>query len=378
MEIFKFQSDPTYRIPTIQTDYYAIPLGEFMKAGTHGTIIYNYVGKANTPNVVYASSNNAMGNFPLGYQATELFVCPTDEAMKSTFPFLRHQAQLSVLNGAMVVVHRPLTNGVPLYTVFLLEPAKQKQFVDAALDIQPLLNPSDTTKKAYQNESMTLAIQEFIDQQSEGTFVVYEDEKDGNGQTCIVAVFTVPLLVKPVQVVEGFDGTIPKADDPNYTYQECTMVPVDGIYDDGSGNIQYTYQVSSDSQIVSSNMENVTVFNISGILLYFIITIAIFFGTPLIYNTIMCNILAKIGQNKSKFVDYLYGSQNFFGMGEYRGLTIIFNILYVLLIASFWIAGSASKDSTNEWSLYSMVAFFVLAWVIGYMGVKSRPLPPSC
>jgi hypothetical protein len=386
MEITIFESDPEYRVPTIKTDYYPIALGDHKREGTLGTILYNYLGKANTPNVVYASSSSALGNIPLGYQATELYVCPTDEAMKAAFPFLRHnQSKLSTLNGAIVILHRPLTNGVPLYTVFLLEPSVGGDS-KATLDIQPLLQPTDRTKKAYQTEPTEIAIRDFIGSNhrssNDDTYVVFEHETDVHGDPCVVAIFTTPILVKTPtsNLVEGFE--VPKNDDPNYTYQECTMMPVDGIYEDGSGDVQYTYQVSSDSQILSSNMENATVFNISGIVLYFIITIAIYFGTPILYSTIMCNILAKINtgiSGKAGIVDYLRGKQNFFGLGEYRGLTIVFNILYILLIVSFWIAGTASsKSSKNIWSLYSMVVFFILAWVIGYMGVQSRPLPEGC
>lgn len=394
METNIFISTESPKVPTIQTDYYPIPLGEFRKT-SHGTILYNYLGKVSAPNVVYASSSSALGNIPLGYQSMELYVCPTDEAMKAEFPFLRHNAsQLQALNGAIVVLHRPLTNGVPLYTVFLLQGndsasysfgARQPTGVEmeprddhALLDIQSLLSPVDVTKKTYQTEPKVLAIRDII-RSGDESFVVFEQEKNAHGDPCIVAIFATPVAVKPVKLVEGFE--VPKKDDPNYTYQECTMVPVDGIYENGDGDVQYTYQVSSDSQLLSSNMEQASVFNISGIVLYFIITIAIYFGVPILYNTLMCSVLARINTGitgKSGMVDYLRGKQNFFGMGEYRGLSIVFNIVYLIFIGSFWIAAGSSKDSNNVWSLYSTVAFLVLAWVIGYMGISSRPLPEGC
>jgi hypothetical protein len=304
--------------------------------------------------------------------------------MKTELPFLRNfQNQLQSLNGALVILHRPLTNGVPLYTVFPLQASESVRTTDDnqnALDLQALLSPVDVTKKVYQTEPKVLAIQDIV-RSTDESFLVFEQEKDDHGDPCIVAIFTTPILIKPIKVVEGFSVPTKTDSNSNYTYQECTMVPVDGIYENGDGEVQYTYQVSSDSQILSSNMENMSVFNISGIVLYFIITIAIYFSTPVLYNTLMCNVLARINtgiNGKSGMVDYLRGKQNFFGMGEYRGLTIIFNIFYLLLIGSFWIAASSSTDINNVWSLYSTVAFLVLAWVIGYMGVSSRPLPQGC
>jgi hypothetical protein len=349
--------------PTIVPNYYPIQCTEFQKL-PNGTIKYNYLGKSNSPNVVYASSSSAVGNIPLGYQATELYLCPTGQAMRETFPFSGVPPQN---DGAVVIAHRPLTNGFALYSVFPLENGAVETKNVATL--KSLFHPIDYTKTTYQHEPIELSMQEFVDN---GT-IVYENEKDHLGQPCIVVIYTYPISLAMRGDKEGF--TVQKSNDPGYTYQECTMMPVDGIYEDGNGDVQYSYQVSADSQLINSNMENSMVFNASGIVMYFIITIAIYFGVPILYKVLLCNILANINTGNS-FIQYLRRSQYFLWFGQLTGVAVIFNALYVFAIIGFSLAGSASTK--NKWSLYSTTVFMVLAWVIGYMGIQNNPLRPEC
>ena len=420
--------------PIVKTNYYPIQCTNFTYLSVpvsnesnkpNDVIVYNYQGRANSPNVIYLSSSNATGNIPVGYQATKLMVCPTVESMIQIFPFLKVLASdiTSKVTGAIVIVHQPITNGVPLYSCFLLQASDVS--VPATAVLETLFNPIDYTKKSYQVEPFSLAMRDFV---TESLPIVYEDQTDHHDQPCITVFFQEPIQVhystthvpsarslpdastsfpasspntsvlrtsasgskcsKPYKnVIEGMDNPntsdqsvphIPKKDDPNYTYQECTMVPVDGI-DVNGGDVQYTFQVSQDSNLVSGNMDVNYGNNVSGVILYFLAALLIYFGVPFGYRTIMCNILRKMEGGlggTATFIEYLRDTQNLFGMGEFKGFTILFNFVYLLVIAGLFLG--AFTPNANVWSIYSSVVFMILGWAIGYVGVINNPLPPEC
>lgn len=400
-------TENTESIPLVKTNYYPIQCTDCKKTDT---IMYNYIGRANSPNVVYLSSSSATGNIPLGYLASELVVCPTPESMITTFPFLEFPAKSGNVNGAIVIVHKPLTNGIPLYSCFLLQRSDISNPDTSVLET--LFLPNDYTKKTYQSVPFEMAMRDFVSDS-----IVYENLKDHRNNPCIVVFFkeqllvhfpremntkkkaildrglSAPSLLTQVTVghrksLEGMTGdmtddmpdemTIPVGDDPNYSYQECTMVPVDGINANG-GDVQYTFQVSQDSNLVSGNMESNYVNNVSGVIIYFLAAMFIYFGTPFGYRTVMCSILKKFEGGlggTATFVDYLRNTQNLFGMGEFKGFTIIFNFVYIMIIVGLFMG--ALTPGANIWSVYSTAIFMILAWAIGLVAVLNNPLPPEC
>lgn len=375
-------AERTEMIPQVKTNYYPIQCTDCKKTDN---ILYNYIGRANSPNIVYLSSSSASGNIPIGYQTSELVVCPTVESMTKTFPFLEFPAKSNNVDGAIVIIHKPLTNGLPLYSCFLLQRSENSNPVTSVLET--LFHPNDYSKKTYQSVPFELAMRDFVSES-----IVYDNLTDHHHHPCIVVFFQDKLLVhfqkeiitKTKNIIEGMTDdmtdelTIPVGDDPDYSYQECTMVPVDGINVKG-GDVQYTFQVSQDSNLVSSNMEVNYVNNVSGVIIYFLVAMFVYFGTPFGYRTVMCSILKKFEGGlggTATFVDYLRNTQNLFGMGEFKGFTIIFNFVYLLVIIGLFMG--ALTPRANKWSIYSSAIFMILAWAIGFVAVLNNPLPPEC
>ena len=157
---------------------------------------------------------------------------------------------------------------------------------------------------------------------------------------------------------------IPANDDPDATYQECTMVPIDGIED----TYVYTTQQQSFQKYNS----------LVAIVFYFILFLIIYMGTPFAYFFVMCTIL-KHGYNTSgsaTFAEYLRKPQNLFGLGKARGLSIVFNIVYwfIALVVFF----SSLIPGANVTQINTVLILMVIAWIIGFIGVKNNPPPDSC
>jgi len=375
---------------TLQTHYYPISCTDSRVTAT-GAIQYTFLGRANTPNAVLLSSSLATGNLPLGYQVTELWVCGSRAVVEATFGVL---GGLGGDSGAVVLVHRPITNGVPLYVVLGMGSGAGGENPV----LEALAHPVDYTKKSVQAAPVEVAVEDWLAAGGAGTGVaawtVYEDVQDRWGQPCVVAVWRGRLpgvsgTVGPARApggglgfLEGMtDGplTIPRGDDPGYSYQECSVVEVDGIDVGAGGEANYTFQVSANSPLVKQGMDAAYSNNVSNVVLYFIAAIVIYFGTPVVYRTLLCQVLAKMegGPGGSGgIVDYLRTTQNVLGLGNYRGLTVLFNAVFLVVVVSLGLA--ARGGGSDQWSLYSTLVFLVLAWVIGYAGTVAMPLPPGC
>lgn len=158
---------------------------------------------------------------------------------------------------------------------------------------------------------------------------------------------------------------IPLKDDPNYTYQECTMVPVDDI---DMQNTEYVYQVSGNSSMIAEKTVRIQGNLLTYLVLYFIMFLLVYFGVPFVYAFIMCTLL-KRGYNYtgfSGFIDYLKRPQNFLGLGRFSGFAVIFNIIYLITIIG-----------TLFGSTYVTV-WLIVMWIVGFIGVRNNPLPESC
>lgn len=445
----------------IQTNYYPIQCTNVRR---NNLIKYTFRGRPHEPNIIYASQGSVLGKIPFGYQATELCLCPTVESM-SEFPFLaKYGGASQVVQGAIVITHKPITNGLPLYTCFFLTNTTSSNVASAP--IEKLFKYKDTTKQLYQDEPFYLEMQSYIVKNQEIP-VIQEDGFDHRGKQCIVMMFTQPIAVRfpkmkeihghghgcgAKQTLFGYEGddsmkqfqksimfkegmttdplvdaqnqlqdintsginalkagsanvkdtaslfsdaflksnttaggggaggtsiSIPQGDDPNYSYQECTMMPVDDINIGADGQTEYSFQVSADSSVITKGVQTNFVTSASGVVVYFMLGLLVYFGTPFAYWVLMCKILVGMsGSNTATgggFIHYLRNTQDFFGMAKLTGLAIIFNIVYFLVILGLCLGTLGSI--TCIYTLYATIISMILVWVIGYIGVANNPLP---
>ena len=176
-------------------------------------------------------------------------------------------------------------------------------------------------------------------------------------------------------ILAGVDGTcpsvgpkvtieVPLIDDPNYTYQECSMIPGDET------TVEPVYYTSQQQFF---NMNN----SLMGIVFYFIIFLMVYFGTPFMYYFAMCVVL-KHGYNytgSATVGDFLRKPQTGIG-GKSRGLSIIFNLVYWGMI--FLIYMITFIPGANVTKYNTLIILLMISWVIGYIGVKNNPVPDSC
>lgn len=180
---------------------------------------------------------------------------------------------------------------------------------------------------------------------------------------------TVNLLTGKVPPSKGDTPSVimevPILDSPDYTYQECTMVSNDG------SEMQPVY-ISSDTQLLTKYN------SLIGIIFYFILFLLIYFGTPFFYFLVNCKIL-KHGFNYSgttTFSDYLRREQNFLGLGRHRGVSVIFNAIFWIIVLIVWL--NTLIPGVDVEQLNTIVILMILGWFIGYIGVKNNPVPESC
>ena len=442
----------------IQTNYYPIQCTDVRR---NHLIKYTFRGRPHEPNIIYASQGSVLGKIPFGYQATELCLCPTIESM-SEFPFLTKNISgggSQASQGAIVITHKPITNGLPLYSCFFLKHSTSSNV--ASSPIEKLFKYKDTTKQLYQDEPFYLEMQPFVGKNQEIP-VIHEDGFDHRGKQCIVMMFTQPIAVKFPKMKEihghghgcgmkqtlfGYEGdnsmqpsqriqegmtdptpdpmalaqtklqdintsgidalkagsanvtdatslfkdaflksntgtdntsiTISQEDDPNYSYQECTMMPVDDINIGADGQAEYSFQVSADSSVITKGAQTNFVTSASGVVMYFMLGLLVYFGTPFAYRIMMCNVLAGMsGSNAATgggFIHYLRNVQDFFGMAKLTGLAIVFNIVYFLVILGLCLGTLGAI--TCIYTLYATIISMILIWIIGYIGVANNPLP---
>lgn len=158
---------------------------------------------------------------------------------------------------------------------------------------------------------------------------------------------------------------IPLHDDPNYSYQECTMVPID----DMNAETEYVYQVAKSSPMISNKSITIQGNLLTYLIAYFIMFLLTYFGVPFIYSFLMCTIL-KRGYNYTgytAFIDFLKRPQNVFGLGKYSGIAVVFNLIYWFIALSSFFYGSIT-----------IVVWYIIMWIVGYIGIANNPLPESC
>ena len=157
---------------------------------------------------------------------------------------------------------------------------------------------------------------------------------------------------------------VPMIDDPEYTYQECSMIPGDET------TVEPVYYTSQQQFF---NLNN----SLMGIVFYFIIFLMVYFGTPFMYYFMMCVVL-KHGYNytgTSTLGEYLRKPQSGI-FGKSRGLSFIFNALYWIIV--FIIYMVTFIPGVNLKQLNTLIVLMIIFWVIGYIGVKNNPPPDSC
>jgi hypothetical protein len=157
---------------------------------------------------------------------------------------------------------------------------------------------------------------------------------------------------------------VPMIDDPEYTYQECSMIPGDET------TIEPVYYTSQQQFF---NLNN----SLMGIVFYFIIFLMVYFGTPFMYYFMMCVVL-KHGYNytgTSTLGDYLRKPQSGI-LGKSRGLSMIFNLLYWAIVFIIFMATFIPGVKLKQ--LNTLIILMIIFWVVGYIGVKNNQPPDSC
>lgn len=189
-------SQERQRGPNVQTNYYAISCIESTRKTT---VKYNFQGRVNEPNITYASRDSMYGNVSLGYQAVELTLCPSLSTF-AEFPFL--QSHPPNVDGAIVITHRPLTNGPPLYSCFFLSNTNTNQSSKKAKQIEELFQFRDSMKQSYQLEPVYVRMNDFIDSPP------LTMETAHRGQPCIVLVYPdlVSIQFPKMKLVGGSCG----------------------------------------------------------------------------------------------------------------------------------------------------------------------------
>ena len=147
-----------------------------------------------------------------------------------------------------------------------------------------------------------------------------------------------------------------------------------------NGQTEYSFQVAADSSIVTKGVQTNFVTSASGVVMYFMFGLLIYFGTPFAYRVMMCNVLTGLTRNSEatggNFITYLRNIQDFFGMAKITGLAIVFNIVYFLVILGLSLGTLAPVSCI--YTLYATIISMILIWVIGCIGILNNPLSPSC
>jgi hypothetical protein len=159
---------------------------------------------------------------------------------------------------------------------------------------------------------------------------------------------------------------VPLNDDPNYTYQECTMVPVDDI---DMKDTEYVYQIAGNSSIVSNKTVTIQGNLLTYLIIYFIMFLLTYFGVPFTYAFLMCTLL-KRGYSYTGFssmIDYLKRPQNFLVFGKMHGLSVLFNGIYFFALFSSLLFGSLTVG-----------VWMIIMWITGYIGIINNPIPDTC
>ncbi len=132
----------------------------------------SFRGRENNPNIIYKKNN-----LKTNYQATDIYVCDKIHQIKN----LMH-------DGEVVILHRPTTTSIKLYTCFPYKNSNISTDIDNLIDSE-----SHSLSKIYQEEPFTIEMNKYI---NHNPLVREYESTDALGEKCIVLVFENIINVK--------------------------------------------------------------------------------------------------------------------------------------------------------------------------------------
>ena len=160
----------------IRYNYYAIECLNIVNTINDTTslmkISASFRGRENNPNIIYKKNN-----MKTNYQATDIYVCDKIHNIKNT-----------IHDGEVVILHRPTTTSIKLYTCFPYVNSNVSVDIDKLIDSE-----SHSLSKIYQEEPFTIEMNKHIKHNPQ---IREYESTDTLGEKCIVIVFENVIKIK--------------------------------------------------------------------------------------------------------------------------------------------------------------------------------------
>ena len=132
----------------------------------------SFRGRENNPNIIYTKNN-----VNINYQATDIYI--TDK---------NHNIKNVIQDGEIVILHRPTTTSIKIYTCFPYIGSNMNTDIDNLIDSE-----SHSLSNIYQDEPFSIEMNKYIDHNPQ---VREYETTDKLGEKCIVIVFEHVIKIK--------------------------------------------------------------------------------------------------------------------------------------------------------------------------------------
>ena len=333
----------------------------------------SFRGRENNPNIIY--KKNSMKT---NYQSTDIYVCDKIHNIKNTMH-----------DGEVVILHRPTTTSIKLYTCFPYVNSNISTDIDNLIDSE-----SHTLSKIYQEEPFSIEMNKYIKHNPQ---IREYESTDALGEKCIVIVFENTIKIKhhldgkslekalfnvilekpdasivedklrtPSILMEGFhegigsqedamkklSETVVGINDPEVIYK-CEYLPVD------TEDMVQVLQVPIGSPGYGKEVGN----KISGIFvsntIFIFGVLVVFFVSPLFYGFIESLVDSRT------FLDNITFLENYLNMGV-NLLNLILILIVSVITIILLIYGLVSSDGTA----IAISIFLPFCALISYVGIS--------
>jgi hypothetical protein len=160
----------------IRYNYYAIDclniVNSINDTNSLKNISASFRGRVNNPNIIYTKNN-----LKTNYQATDIYVNGKNHNIKNV-----------IHDGEIVILHRPTTTSVKLYTCFPYVSSNTITDIDNLIDSE-----SHSLSKIYQDEPFSIEMNKYIEHNPQ---IREYETTDTLGEKCIVIVFEHVIKIK--------------------------------------------------------------------------------------------------------------------------------------------------------------------------------------
>jgi hypothetical protein len=132
----------------------------------------SYRGRENNPNIIYTKNN-----LKINYQATDIYINDKNHNIKNV-----------VHDGEIVILHRPTTTSIKLYTCFPYFRSNTSTDIDNLID-----SKSHSLSNIYQDEPFSIEMNKYIEHNPQ---IREYETTDILGEKCIVIVFEKAIKIK--------------------------------------------------------------------------------------------------------------------------------------------------------------------------------------